>query len=146
MVKVKLQSGKSYPYYPQALKPVLTREKVGQIDAPFSLQIDSYVKRDMQIRLQLDIDFIKDIGSLSGLSDLEFNTETCTVEEIGYTKGMVPLPKLICGKDKALACGKEIQVIFSYEDRFGEIPKNVVIHRDGFSNENDDWYKNYFGA
>ena len=38
------------------------------------------------------------------------------------------------------------QVIFSYEDRFGEMPKNVVIHRDGFSNENDDWYRNYFGA
>lgn len=38
------------------------------------------------------------------------------------------------------------QVIFSYEDRFGESPKNVVIHRDGFSNENDEWYKNYFGA
>lgn len=103
MVKVKLQSGKSYPYYPQALKPVLTREKVGQIDAPFSLQIDSYVKRDMQTRLQLDI------GSLSELSDLEFNTETCTVEEIGYTKGKVPLPKLICGKDKALECGKEFR-------------------------------------
>lgn len=38
------------------------------------------------------------------------------------------------------------QVIFSYEDRFGESPKNVVIHRDGFSNENDEWYKNYFGT
>lgn len=38
------------------------------------------------------------------------------------------------------------QVIFSYEDRFGESPKNVVIHRDGFSNEKDEWYKNYFGA
>lgn len=99
--------------YPQALKPVLTREKVGQIDAAFSLQIDSYVKRDMQTRLQLDIDFIKDIGSLSELSNLEFNTETCTVEEIGYTKGRVPLPKLICGKDKALECGKEFQV-FNY--------------------------------
>ncbi len=26
---------------------------------------------------------------------------------------MVPLPKLICGKDKALECGKEFQV-FNY--------------------------------
>lgn len=112
-VRVELQPGQSYPYYPQALKPVLTREKVGQIDAPFSLQIDSYVKRDMQTRLQLDIDFIKDIGSLSGLSGLEFNTEPCTVEEIGYKKGTVPLPKLICGKNKSLECGKEFQV-FNY--------------------------------
>ena len=22
----------------------------------------------------------------------------------------------------------------------------MVIHRDGFSNENDEWYKKYFGA
>ncbi len=113
VVKVELQPGKSYPYYPQALKPVLTREKVGQIDAPFSLQIDSYVKRDMQIRLQLDIDFIEDIGSISELSDLEFNTQTCTVEEMGYAKGIVHLPKLICSKNKVLECGKEFQV-FNY--------------------------------
>ena len=38
------------------------------------------------------------------------------------------------------------QVIFAYEDRFGEMPKNIVIHRDGFSNEDDEWYKNYFAA
>ena len=37
-------------------------------------------------------------------------------------------------------------MILSYEDRFGESPKNVVIHRDVFSNENDELYKNYFGA
>ena len=36
------------------------------------------------------------------------------------------------------------QVIFAYEDKFGTIPGNIVIHRDGFSNENDNWYKNYF--
>lgn len=37
-------------------------------------------------------------------------------------------------------------MIFAYEDRFGEMPKNIVIHRDGFSNEDDEWYKNYFAA
>lgn len=113
VVKVELQPGKSYPYYPHALKPVLTREKVGQIDASFSLKIDSYVKRDMQTRLQLDIDFINDIGSLADLFDLEFHKVTCTVEEQGYKKGRVPLPKLICGKNKILECGKEFQV-FNY--------------------------------
>lgn len=113
VVKVELQPGKSYPYYPQALKPVLTRERVGQLDAAFSLKVDSYVKRDMQTRLKLDTDFIKDIGIISELADLEFNSQTCTVEEIGYTKGTVPLPKLICGKDKALECGNEYQV-FNY--------------------------------
>lgn len=113
VVSVELQQGKKYPYYPQALKPILTREKVGQIDAVFSLQIDQYVKRDMQDRLRIDIDFIRDIGSLADLHDLEFNTETCTIEEMGYTKGTVPLPKLICGKNKVIECGKEYQV-FNY--------------------------------
>ena len=38
------------------------------------------------------------------------------------------------------------QVIFSYEEAFGETPKRIMIHRDGFSNENDEWYQNYFSA
>ena len=37
-------------------------------------------------------------------------------------------------------------MIFSYEDKFGETPKNIMIHRDGFSNENDEWYEKYFGV
>lgn len=113
VIKVELQGGKPYFFFPQALKPVLTREKVGQIDAPFSLKVDAYVKRDMKTRLELDLNFIKDIGPLSQLGNLEFNTETCTVEEMGYKKGKAPLPKLICGKDKVLKCGKEFQA-FNY--------------------------------
>lgn len=38
------------------------------------------------------------------------------------------------------------QVIFHYEEVFGESPKTIVIHRDGFSSENDAWYQNYFAA
>lgn len=38
------------------------------------------------------------------------------------------------------------QVIFPYEEVFGESPKTIVIHRDGFSSENDAWYQNYFAA
>ena len=36
------------------------------------------------------------------------------------------------------------QVILSYEDIYGEKPRNVVIHRDGFSNEDAEWYEHYF--
>lgn len=125
VVKVELQQGKVYSYYPQALKPVLTREKVGQIDAPFSLQIEQYVKRDMQTRLLLDVDFISDIGSLTELSNLEFNTETCSVKEIGYKTGVVPLPKLICDKDKVLECGNEFKV-FNY-GFYRKPDKNIKI-------------------
>lgn len=38
------------------------------------------------------------------------------------------------------------QVIISYEDTFGEKPQNLVIHRDGFNNEDAEWYEHYFKA
>jgi argonaute-like protein implicated in RNA metabolism and viral defense len=38
------------------------------------------------------------------------------------------------------------QVIISYEDAYGEKPGNIVIHRDGFSNEDSEWYEHYFKA
>lgn len=113
VVMVELQAGKVYPYYPQALKPILTREKVGQIDSDFSMKIEQYVKRDMKTRLQLDMDFIRDIGELKQIGNLSFSTETCLVEDIGYKKGTVPLPKLICGQNRALECGEEFKV-FNY--------------------------------
>lgn len=113
VVKVELQPGKIYPYYPQALKPVLTREKVGQIDPSFSIRIEPYVKRDMRTRLILDQDFINDIGVLEEINDLQFNSEPCDVKDIGYSRGTVPLPELICGKNRILEVGKEFQV-FNY--------------------------------
>lgn len=36
-------------------------------------------------------------------------------------------------------------VLNSYEEKYGELPKNIVIHRDGFSRENLNWYEEYFG-
>ncbi len=36
-------------------------------------------------------------------------------------------------------------VLNSYEEKYGELPKNIVIHRDGFSRETLEWYENYFG-
>ena len=113
VVKVEMKNGVKLPYYPQALKPVLTREQVGQIDSAFSTQIEAYVKRDMRTRLKLDEDFIKDIGTIRELNGLQFESDACAVEDIGYRKGTVPLPKLICGNNKALECGKEFQV-FNY--------------------------------
>ncbi len=37
------------------------------------------------------------------------------------------------------------KVLISYEEENGAYPKNIVIHRDGFSREDLDWYENYFG-
>lgn len=36
------------------------------------------------------------------------------------------------------------KVLLSYEEENGNYPRNIVIHRDGFSREDLEWYKNYF--
>lgn len=111
VVKVKMKNNDVVlPYYPQALKPILTREQVGSIDAVFSNRIEPYVKREMNSRLELDIDFIKDIGALDAINGLEFERKTCSVEELGFRKGMVPLPVLYGGGKFEMKCGNEYQV------------------------------------
>lgn len=32
----------------------------------------------------------------------------------------------------------------TYKSKYGQYPKHIVIHRDGFAREDIDWYKNYF--
>lgn len=110
IVKVELQPGSVYPYYPQALKPVLTREKVGQFDPKFSCYIEPYIKRDMKTRLLLDKDFIKDIGELTQISNLGFETEPCTLNVLGYRKATVSPPILHCGDGKIIGCGEEYKI------------------------------------
>lgn len=92
------------------MKPVLTREKVGQIDARFSMAIEKYIKRDMITRIELDKDFIRDIGSIAQLGDLEFENDMCNVKELGYLKGKVESPALTCGQEK-IAVWRRIQSI-----------------------------------
>ncbi|WP_073249391.1 Piwi domain-containing protein [Caloramator proteoclasticus] len=36
------------------------------------------------------------------------------------------------------------EIILSYERKFNQKPKHIVIHRDGFARENINWYINYF--
>lgn len=36
------------------------------------------------------------------------------------------------------------KILISYEEENGTYPKNMVIHRDGFSREDLSWYQNYF--
>lgn len=95
IVKVALQTGIELPYYPQALKPVLTRETVSRMDAAFSMRTKSLVKRNMKTRVLLDQDFIQDIGTIEPLDGMKFETDPCTVEKIGYKKGKVKEPLLV---------------------------------------------------
>ena len=110
------------------------KAKVGQIDARFSMTIEKYIKRDMITRIELDKDFIRDIGSIAQLGDLEFENDMCNVKELGYLKGKVESPALTCGQGKRLRCGEEFKV-FNYgfyqkpdeKIKIGYIyPKNTV--------------------
>lgn len=113
VINVKLQNGGKCAYYPQALYPILTREKVGEIDADFSNKIDKYVKRTMSERVKLDQDFIHDIGILEELGSIKFSDIPCAVEEIGFHKGYIKTPKLICANNVTIGCGQEFKV-FNY--------------------------------
>ena len=63
-------------------------------------------------------------------------------ELINYYKPVIPQSGEII-ENKIL---QEVfdNVLNSYEEKYGELPKNIVIHRDGFSRENLNWYEEYF--
>lgn len=110
VINVRLKDGKECCYYPQALIPILTREKVGEVDSDFSNRIDEYVKRDMRQRVELDIDFIRDIGILDEMGGVAFETTLSSVETFGYREGRVDRPVLICGNGRRIECGQEFMV------------------------------------
>jgi len=107
------RGGASLPYYPQALKPIITREYMTKYDNEFSVRIDNLVKRTMATRLLTDKELIEDIGCLSELGDLSFESKCCSVKQLGYAYGYVKLPYLICGDKKTLKTGDEYRV-FNY--------------------------------
>jgi hypothetical protein len=110
VVRVELSVVKSIlPYYPQALKPIITREYVSKHDPEFSVRIDNLVKRVMKDRLKTDVEFINDIGELGELDGLRFQTECCNVKSLGYLYGTINMPKLICGDGYAFESGKDYQ-------------------------------------
>ncbi len=110
VVFVKPRNGeKPLAYYPQALIPVLTREKVGKIDSTFSARIESVVKRNMASRYALDREFITDIGELDGLNGLSFSTDLADLDSLGFSMTSISLPELVCGNKNIINCGHEYQ-------------------------------------
>ena len=111
VVKVKLDRGKQeLPYYPQALKPIITREFIAKYDPAFSNRIENLVKRNMRMRFITDQEFIADIGILEKIGNLQFENMCCKPTELGYAPASVKLPQLVCGDGRILQCGKEFQV------------------------------------
>lgn len=111
VVMVEMSRGSAVlPYYPQALKPIITREYMTNYDPDFSLRIDEYVKRTMASRLQSDHEFISDIGEISELDGLSFGKECCKPQLLGYKYGQITPPELICGNGRTIKVGGEYQV------------------------------------
>ena len=38
------------------------------------------------------------------------------------------------------------KILIEYKSKNGDLPKHIVVHRDGFSNEADEWYEEYFSS
>lgn len=111
VIKVQTRRGeKIVSYYPQALKPILTREKVENIDPAYSRYVDDKVKRNMVNRLVQDREFIADIGALAELDGLCFDTECCELDELRFQQTDIKLPLLKCGDGQMIRCGEEYRI------------------------------------
>ncbi|SCZ81340.1 Piwi domain-containing protein [Pseudobutyrivibrio xylanivorans] len=111
VVYVKSKSGGNMlSYYPQALIPVLTREKVGILAPDFSTRIEPVVKRSMANRIILDKEFITDIGNIDNLNGLAFEIDTTNLDSLGLAATTVSMPQLMCGDGKFINCGNEYQI------------------------------------
>lgn len=110
VIRVGLENNSICDYYPQALVPVLTRENVEHVDAQFSHRVEILIKRDMSERLEQDVVFIQDIGKIEELDGLSFDIGCCDTKQLGFRKGRVELPQLVCGGGTKIDCGNEYQV------------------------------------
>lgn len=125
VIRVILDNNMAFDYYPQALVPVLTRENVGHIDASFSRRVEALIKRGIPERLEQDRLFIQDIGEIDELGGLSFDTECCDTERLGFRRGRIDLPLLVCADNKKIACGNEYQVFGN--GFYKKTPKTIKI-------------------
>ena len=123
VVHVKMRNGKEICYYPQALKPVVTLERIATEDTAFSKRIEKYIKLDMQTRQKIAQEFIIDIGQISALNNLEFGLTYVDSEKLGYSNHILDCPKIICGNGKKIDYNK---LSFLFANGFYKQPGNPV--------------------
>ena len=108
------------PYYPQALKPIITREYLLKKEPIFSKQIEAYVKLDMKRRIELDKYFIEDIGIIEEMNRLSFHVEPCDISVLGFKPGRVEKLPLFCGNNRSISSEEKYKV---YNFGFYQKPK-----------------------
>ncbi len=123
VVHVRMKNGTDICYYPQALQPIVTLEKIANENPAFSKQIEKYTKLDMETRQKIAQSFIQDIGQLNGLADISFNPLYIDPGKIGFSEKKYILPKIICGNNKKIDYNK-LSSVFS--NGFYKQPKEPV--------------------
>ena len=123
VVHVKLYNKTELCYYPQALKPIITLEKISSENPEFSKLIEKHTKLDMKSRQIIVQYFLRDIGNLSLLNDLEFIPDYIDAEKIGYTKKKFECPTIICGNGRKLSYNKQSMV---FGNGFYKQPEETV--------------------
>lgn len=90
------------------------------------------------------------IGIDVGTQEAGIHYPSCSVAVTGAGKylGFIQTSKAIKGEKITTVCLEEMfgSILSAYRKEMGTYPSSVVIHRDGFSHEDDDWYKEYFGS
>lgn len=123
VVHVKMNSGKEICYYPQALIPVVTLERIANTNPDFSKKIEKYTKLDMKTRQAVAKCFISDIGFIEPLNNIGFIPEYVDPEKIGYSEQKFCVPKIICGNNRKIDYNKQS---FVFGNGFYKQPKEQV--------------------
>ena len=112
-----------YYYYPQALKPVITYEKILSLDPYFSKKISKFTKLDMKSRQAILKEFVSDIGKIAALNDVEFILKYVNAKNIGYCERKIDCPLIICGNNRKLKYNEQSKV---FSNGFYKQPNDMV--------------------
>ena len=123
VIHVRLNNNKKLCYYPQALKPIVSFERIASENPYFSKQIEKYIKLDMTSRQNISKVFLSDIGNISNLNNVEFIPTYVDAEKVGFMEYKFDCPSII-GKDGAKLNYNKQSMIFSHG--FYKQPDNPV--------------------
>ena len=123
VVHVRLHNKTKLAYYPKALKPVVTLERISKENPAFSKQLEKYTKMDMKSRQNISKIFLSDVGKLSNLNNIEFIPVYVDAEKIGYREKKIECPTIICGNGRKLNYNKQSMV---FANGFYKQPENPV--------------------
>ena len=105
------------------LRPSMTQEYVAGRDAGFLKSIGILTKRKMNVRLQLDGHFLKDIGVLPDSDGVKVSPYPTKAIDLGYQEKRLTPPELVIGGGRVISCEpKAKNAIFGPSGYFSPAP------------------------